>query len=268
MLSVDTQFVDTIAQILSGYISHSEITRMGEVLGYPQNDQNSGFNKHKRVHNLMSDILNRTKNADNIKLVIEYVCNPLRYIDEVSIFEQLRTALNIPLSLKGLTISDNGQIVGTTISKTLLEAKKRFETLDNRLRELKVHAQVLRFCTPELLQENYFHAIFEASKGIFHRIRLLTGSSMDAASLIDQCFKLKEPIVIINGNKLQTLDEQSEYKGLKNLLLTIAHLYRNSKAHKLKYYNPDSINDAITALMLMSLAHNLLDNCTNTRRFD
>ncbi|MEF8685819.1 TIGR02391 family protein, partial [Streptococcus pyogenes] len=68
MLNIDTQFVDTIGKILSDYVSHSEITRMGEVLGYPQNDQNSGFNKHKRVHNLVSDILNRTQNTDNIKL--------------------------------------------------------------------------------------------------------------------------------------------------------------------------------------------------------
>ncbi|HGN4741988.1 TPA: TIGR02391 family protein [Streptococcus pyogenes] len=268
MLNIDTQFVDTIGKILSDYVSHSEITRMGEVLGYPQNDQNSGFNKHKRVHNLMSDILNRTQNTDNIKLVIEYVCNPLRYINEVSIFEQLRTAINIPLSLKGLIVSDSGQIVTTTTSKTLSEAKKRFETLDSRLKELKVHPHVLKFCTQELLQENYFHAVFEASKGAFHRIRLLTGSAMDSASLIDQCFKPGEPIVIINGNKLQTLDEQSEYKGLKNLLLAIAHLYRNSKAHKLKYYNPDNLNDALTALTLMSLAHNLLDSCSNTRRLD
>lgn len=36
MLSIDTQFVDTISKILSDYVSHSEITRMGEVLGYPK----------------------------------------------------------------------------------------------------------------------------------------------------------------------------------------------------------------------------------------
>ncbi|WEB75595.1 TIGR02391 family protein [Streptococcus anginosus] len=48
----------------------------------------------------------------------------------------------------------------------------------------------------------------------------------------------------------------------------MADLCRNSKAHKLKYYNPDNLNDALTALTLMSLAHNLLDNCTNTRRLD
>ncbi len=123
MLDIDTQFIDAISKILSDYVSHSEITRMGEVLGYPQNDQNSGFNKHKRVHNLMSDILNRTQNTDNIKLVIEYVCNPLRYINEASVFEHLKTALNIPLSLKGLTISDNGRIIGTTISKTYRSRK-------------------------------------------------------------------------------------------------------------------------------------------------
>ena len=86
MINIDTQFIDTISQILSDYISHSEITRMGEVLGYPQNDQDSRLNKHKRVHNLMSDILNQTQNTDNIRFVIEYICNPLRYINQVSIF--------------------------------------------------------------------------------------------------------------------------------------------------------------------------------------
>ncbi|MTV99861.1 TIGR02391 family protein, partial [Streptococcus pneumoniae] len=125
MLSIDTQFVDTISKILSDYVSHSEITRMGEVLGYPQNDQNSGLNKHHRVHNIMSDILNKTQDKSNIKLVIEYICNPLRYIDTVSDFENLRLKLNVVLSLKGLTISDDGHVVITTASQTLVEAKKR-----------------------------------------------------------------------------------------------------------------------------------------------
>ena len=119
MLSIDTQFVDTISKILSDYISHSEITRMGEVLGYSQNDQNSGLNKHYRVHNIMSDILNKTQDKSNIKLVIEYICNPLRYIDKVSDFENLRLKLNVVLSLKGLTISDKKIISSTDTSKTL-----------------------------------------------------------------------------------------------------------------------------------------------------
>ncbi|HFH7878455.1 TPA: TIGR02391 family protein, partial [Streptococcus agalactiae] len=33
MLDIDTQFIDAISKILSDYVSHSEITRMGEVLG-------------------------------------------------------------------------------------------------------------------------------------------------------------------------------------------------------------------------------------------
>lgn len=57
-------------------------------------------------------------------------------------------------------------------------------------------------------------------------------------------------------------------QGLKHLLLSIAQLYRNTNAHSLKLYNPNNLNDAITALTLMSLAHNLLDNCSNARRLD
>lgn len=42
MINIDAQFIDTISQILSDYISHSEITRMGEVLGYPKTTKTLG----------------------------------------------------------------------------------------------------------------------------------------------------------------------------------------------------------------------------------
>ena len=38
------------------------------------------------------------------------------------------------------------------------------------------------------MQDNYFHAVFEACKGLFQRIRELSGVEADGANLIDRVF--------------------------------------------------------------------------------
>jgi uncharacterized protein (TIGR02391 family) len=53
-----------------------------------------------------------------------------------------------------------------------------------------VHADVLRYCKAELLQENYFHAVFEATKSIAAKIRDLSGLASDGAELAQSAFGL------------------------------------------------------------------------------
>jgi hypothetical protein len=43
-------------------------------------------------------------------------------------------------------------------ARTLTEAEQRADRLQNELRR-QVHADVLKFCRAELLQENSFHAV-------------------------------------------------------------------------------------------------------------
>jgi hypothetical protein len=45
--------------------------------------------------------------------------------------------------------------------------------------------------------ENHFHAIFEATKGIAERIRLLSGLSGDGADLVNKAFTGQQPVLAL-----------------------------------------------------------------------
>jgi hypothetical protein len=54
---------------------------------------------------------------------------------------------------------------------TIDEAKVRANRLRSELERRHVHSDVLAFCRAELLQENYFHAVLEATKSVSEKIR-------------------------------------------------------------------------------------------------
>lgn len=56
---------------------------------------------------------------------------------------------------------------------------------------------MLKYCRTELLDQNYFHAVFEASKGVAERIRGLFGFGCDGADLLTKAFKGQQPILIL-----------------------------------------------------------------------
>jgi uncharacterized protein (TIGR02391 family) len=74
---------------------------------------------------------------------------------------------------------------------------------------------VLSYCTAELLQDNYFHAVLEATKGLFERVRKRTGLQADGSTLVDQAFGGEAPRVAFNA--LRSDSERSEQRGLMNL---------------------------------------------------
>jgi uncharacterized protein (TIGR02391 family) len=76
---------------------------------------------------------------------------------------------------------------------------------------------VLNYCRAELLDENYFHAVFEATKGVAERIRLLSGLNGDGADLVNKAFAGQQPVLALGP--LTTESEKSEQKGFANLLI-------------------------------------------------
>ena len=146
-------------------------------------------------------------------------------------------------------------------AKTLDEAEKKARTIRAKFQGRQIHPEVLKYCRPELLQDNYFHAVFEASKGLAQRIRDLSGVQTDGAALIDKVFSIEKPILAINS--LQTETERSEHKGFALLLKGCFAAVRNPLAHgpKILWQGED---DAADYLSLISLLHRKLDECTVT----
>jgi uncharacterized protein (TIGR02391 family) len=61
-----------------------------------------------------------------------------------------------------------------------------------RLRSAECIRTSLAACRAELLEDNYFHAVLEATKSLAEKIRRLTGLSADGAPLADAAFQAVE----------------------------------------------------------------------------
>jgi len=84
---------------------------------------------------------------------------------------------------------------------------ERANRLKASLTKRGVHADVLRFCEAELLQENYFHAVFEAMKSVAAKIRDISGLDGDGTSLVEKAFSFGEsrnPVLAINTFTTET----------------------------------------------------------------
>ena len=115
------------------------------------------------------------------------------------------------------------------------------------------------------MQENYFHAVFEATKGLAQRIRDMTGIHKDGAALVDHVFSVDRPMLAMNT--LRTETEKSQHKGFAALLKGCFGAVRNPQAHepKILWQGED---DAADYLSFVSLLHRKLDDCVSIRRGD
>jgi uncharacterized protein (TIGR02391 family) len=129
----------------------------------------------------------------------------------------------------------------------------------------KVHDDVLRFCRAELLNENYFHAVFEAMKSIASKIRNISGLTGDGAPLVQQAFggaEGKMPLLAINTFATET--DKGEQRGFANLLVGLFGTIRNPLAHNPKIEWEMSEQDALDILTMASLIHRKLDQTRRT----
>ena len=124
-----------------------------------------------------------------------------------------------------------------------------------------MHPDVLAFCRAELLQQNYFHAVLEASKSVADKLRNLTGTTGVGSPLVDAvCFPAASPRVRFNS--LATEWERSEQTGLATLMKGLFSTFRNPTAHAPKVLWATSRTDALDMLTLASMLHRRLDDAT------
>ncbi len=126
-----------------------------------------------------------------------------------------------------------------------------------KLKERNIHPQVIKYCNSELMQDNYFHAVFEATKSLAQIIRDKTGIQKDGSALIDEAFAINNPYLVFNT--LQTETEQTEHKGFALLLKGCFSAIRNPRAHEPKIlWNGE--DDVIDYFSLISMLYKKLEN--------
>ncbi|MGB7947428.1 MAG: TIGR02391 family protein [Candidatus Binatia bacterium] len=186
---------------------------------------------------------------------------PARFVGRNEEFEVHRQELNTILAFSGLEYGMDGMFRSCDSARTLDEAEKRVRTIRAKFQGRRIHQEVLKYCRAELLQDNYFHAVFEATKGLSQRIRDLSGIQLDGAALVDRVFSIERPVLAINS--LQTETEKSEHKGFALLLKGCFAAIRNPLAHEPKILWQGE-EDAADCFSLISLLHRKLDEAVRT----
>jgi len=223
-------------------------------------DVSPEITKWKRLFNAFVEFQNKRQFGNHVVVFINRTMNPVQYTDKPSVFVERRDRLNSVLSFVGLSVGDDGKVRWSKRAHNLDEAMARANRLRAALTTRQVHEDVLSFCKAELLQENYFHAVFEAMKSIAAKIRHISGVDADGAKLVDQVFGFKEgtfPILAINP--LSTETQKGEQRGFVNLLKGLFGIIRNPLAHDPKIEWDMAEQDALDIFSTLSLIHRKLD---------
>src|SRR5690606_5945744 len=130
-----------------------------------------GITKWKRLYNAFAHYQNTYKRSKKILNFIQSTLRPIRYADNNELYESYRRDINKRLLFLGFELQENGRYRKTLEAKTITEADSRADSLKQKLKDREVHNDVLKFCRAELLQDNYFHAVFETAKSVADKIR-------------------------------------------------------------------------------------------------
>jgi uncharacterized protein (TIGR02391 family) len=243
----------------------SEITNYLKELNIA--DINAADTKWKRLYSALFNKQNIDRCSNNILAFLENSLNPVRYYNREEWFSSTIYDLNKILSFEGFYFQDNGTIIESEKSSTINQANARASNLKERLILRKVHPEIYKFCREELLVDNYFHSVFEATKSVAEKIRNKSGLSTDGSRLVDDAFSFNDKIPPhLALNKLQSETEKSEQTGFMNLVKGLFGMFRNTTAHAPKITWKIEEQDALDILSMTSLIHRRLDVAIEARK--
>lgn len=220
-----------------------------------------GLNKRDWLYSCFANEINTQQTYTRIYAFIESALNPISYTpaEKRDKYQWIYEEINKVLLLVGLQVQKDGKVVNVPKATTLDEVDRRVNSLNKKLFDRAIHSEVKKYCIKDYLRNDYFDAVFEASKGLAERVRQITGLTNDGGELFQTAFSTKDPYIFFNS--LQTESELSEFKGLKELIEAIFHLARNPEAHTPKINWKVDETKALDILTLISFAHKYLDEC-------
>lgn len=239
----------------SNGLSNNEITKYLKEVDLP-NVFPEGT-KWKRIYSAFVTYQNNKNISNNILRFINKSLHPARFVGRNQQYEDTRIELNKRLCFAGLELSESGKFREIESIFTITDAEYRASRFRKKLEQRETHYRIYEFCNAELLNENYFHSVFEAVKSVFEVIRMKSGLSVDGNQLIEQAFSINNPLIQINSLSNET--EISEHRGFVNLLKGVTGMFRNTTAHAPKITWQMSEIDALDILTTLSLIHRKLD---------
>lgn len=251
--------IEEVSRILGAFLSGTDISRHFNDMGV--DDRSGESTKWRRLSATFKSYQAEDGAPSKLIEFIRRLLEPSRYVNRQNLFEEGRNAINAHLAFAGIEYRGDGKFYKIQAAQTIDEAHKRVNTIAAKFKGRRIHAEVSKYCKAELLQDNDFHAVFEAAKGLAQRIREMSGVNLDGAALVDKVFAIDRPLLALNT--LHTETERSEHKGFALLLKGCFGAVRNPLAHEPKILWKGE-DDAADYLSLISLMHRKLDECVRT----
>lgn len=249
--------IERISRTLGEYMTGSDLTRIFEYIHIE--DTSNESTKWKRIYYTFIEEQSKTSSSNAMFRFISESASPVRFLDNKTEHSQLIDKLNETLSFSGIEINEKGEFHIVKVAQTISEAQRRAQSIISKLQQRNVHNRIFQYCKEELLQENYFHAIFEATKGLAEFVRERTGLREDGAALYDKAFSLGDPYIVMNN--LQAETDKKQQGGLCMMLKGINSMVRNVTAHEPKIKWIVYEEDAVDILVVISFLHKNLDMC-------
>lgn len=251
--------IESAARVLAELYSGSELTRlMAEV---PLRDApGEGNTKWRRIAHALSANQQKTGTGNAVVGLVTIAMSPQRTLDRKASADTARDELNQVLSLAGLRVRDDGKVARTQRARTDTEAIGRSTRIRTILESRGSHPQVVGYCRPELLRDDFYEAVFEAIKGLASRLRDMTGTDADGHRLVDEALLGQSPRLRVNEGRTQS--QRDEQLGVANLAKGLFSAFRNPAAHEPRLHWSINEQDALDVLGTLSLMHRRLDNAS------
>lgn len=251
--------IEAISRALVEGISHRELTIL---LAELRIDEQGGGPRWERLYLALIQRQQKDSCANNVVAFIQAALVPVRYTTNPQLHDAIRQDVNVCLAFSGLQVDAGGQLRPIRKAGTLSEAEHRAKGLRENLLARRVHENILQFCTPELVSNDYFHAVLEATKSVAQKVRDRTGVPLDGAALFTRVFGGQTPLLAINS--LQTAAELFEQRGFVTLLIGAFGVFRNPTAHAPRLVWSMDEQDALDLLSLASYLHRRIDGASRT----
>lgn len=198
--------------------------------------------------------------------LLETALDPVRYRAEPRRFVERRDTLNVILAFAAMRLREDGKLEPAPAASTLTEAQQRASKLRSEISRRGIAGDVARFCTPELLEGNYFHAVFEATKSIAQKLRDRTGSTLDGHALVDATLGIDSGRTPrLAWNTLTTENEKTEHRGVVLLIKGTFSYFRNLPAHVPRAgFRAVGEDEALELLTIVSFLHRRIDAAVST----
>lgn len=264
-----------ICECLGGVLTHKKIeehlTSCGIEINAVSSHQVSvngisgytvGTNKKDKIYNSLAKQINKTNSVDCVIHFIESVFDLTQFSGDIAAYNEAKDNLNRVLYAIGYELNASGKVCEVERAKSIEEIEERVNKLQKEVKIRRLHSEIFKYCSKEYLSEDYFHAQFEAVKGLFERIRQMTNQKCDGKELLDKVFSTSVPMLMVRDtNILNSQTDRDEFLGIKFLAEGICKLIRNPKAHTPRILSKDEMVDCLETFSVLSKIHRYLDEC-------